>query len=226
MSIPDPTRIRHAGMIDNQEKSTVFLKPLITSPKIEVGEFTYYNDRDDPTLFEERNVLYTAGPEKLIIGKFCAIAMGAQFIMSSANHPILGSTSFPFFIFGGTWLEQSAEYLPQIPTRGDTVIGNDVWIGRDAVIMPGVTIGDGAIIGAKSLVVSDVPPFTTVGGNPARRLKQRYSDEDIDRLLRIAWWDWPVEAITEHVRAIWTCTPEELEQTAKNAGLLDSVQVR
>lgn len=140
-TVPDPGRVRRPEMIDDQEKNTVFLKPLVTSPKIEVGEFTYYNDRDDPTLFESRNVLYTAGPEKLIIGRFCAIAMGAQFIMSSANHPMLGSTSYPFFIFGGTWLEKTAELLPRAPSRGDTVIGNDVWIGRDAVIMPGVTVG-------------------------------------------------------------------------------------
>jgi virginiamycin A acetyltransferase len=220
-TVPDPMSIRRPGMIDNQDKNTVFLKPMITSPKIEVGEFTYYNDWDDPTLFETRNVLYTAGPEKLIIGKFCAIAMGAQFIMSSANHPMLGSTTYPFFIFGGTWLERTADFLPDIPSSGNTVIGNDVWIGRDAVIMPGVTIGDGAIIAANAMVVSDVPPYTTVGGNPAKPLKKRYSDEDIDRLLRIAWWDWPVGAITEHIRTIWTGTPAELEQAAKNADLLD-----
>jgi virginiamycin A acetyltransferase len=209
-------------MIDNQERNTAFLKPLVTSPKIEVGEFTYYNDHcDDPALFETRNVLYTAGPEKLIIGKFCAIAMGARFLLSSANHPMLGSTAFPFFAFGGTWLEKSAGFLPMIASRGDTVIGNDVWIGREAVIMPGVTIGDGAIIGASAVVVRDVAPYTTVGGNPARLLKKRYSEEDADRLLRVAWWNWPVDVITEHVRTIWAGTPAELEQAAKDAGLLD-----
>ena len=220
-TVPDPTRVRRPEMIDDQEENTVFLKPLVTSPKIEVGEFTYYNDTRDPTLFETQNVLYTAGPEKLIIGKFCAIAMGAQFLMSAANHPMLGSTTFPFFIFGGTWLEETAEFLPKIHSRGNTVIGNDVWVGREAVIMPGVTIGDGAIIAARAVVVSDVPPYTAVGGNPARTLKKRFSDEDIDRLLRIAWWNWPVEVITEHVRTIWTGTPAELEQAAKEAGLVD-----
>ena len=219
--VPDPTSVRWPEMIDGQEKNTVFLKPLVTSPKIEVGEFTYYNDADDPALFETRNVLYTAGPEKLVIGKFCAIATGARFLLSSANHPMLGSAAFPFFIFGGTWLEKTAEFLPRIPSRGDTIIGNDVWIGREAVIMPGVTIGDGAIIAASAVVVSDVAPYTTVGGNPARPLKKRYSDQDIDRLLRIAWWNWPVEAITEHVRTIWTGTPADLEQEAKDAGLLN-----
>jgi virginiamycin A acetyltransferase len=220
-AIPDPMRVRRPGMIDGQEEHTVFLKPLVTSPKIEVGEFTYYNDSDDPTLFETRNVLYTAGPEKLIIGKFCAIAMGAEFLMSSANHPMLGSTAFPFFIFGGTWLEQTAEFLPRVRSRGDTVIGNDVWIGREAVIMPGVSIGDGAVIAARAVVISDVAPYTAVGGNPARAVKKLHPDEDIDRLLRIAWWNWPVDVITEHVRTIWTGTPAELEQEAKDAGLLD-----
>ena len=219
--VPDPMRVRWPEMIDGQEKNTVFLKPLVTSSKIEVGEFTYYNDTDDPTLFETRNVLYTAGPEKLIIGKFCAIATGAKFLLSSANHPMLGSTAFPFFIFGGTWLERTAEFLPRIHSRGNTVIGNDVWIGREAVIMPGVTIGDGAIIAARAVVVSDVDPYTVVGGNPAKHVRERFSDEDIDRLLRLAWWDWPVDIITEHVRTIWTGTPVELEQAAKDAGLLD-----
>jgi virginiamycin A acetyltransferase len=217
--VPDPTSVRWPEMIDDQEKNTVFLKPLVTSPKIEVGEFTYYNDSDDPTQFETRNVLYTAGPEKLVIGRFCAIAMGARFIMSSANHPIFGSTSFPFFIFGGAWLERTADMLPHIRSRGNTVIGNDVWIGRDAVIMPGVTIGDGAIVAASAVVVSDVAPYTTVGGNPARTLSQRFPDEDIERLQRIAWWNWPVEAITEHVHTIWTGTPADLERVARDAGL-------
>jgi virginiamycin A acetyltransferase len=218
-NVPDPTSIHWSQMIDGQEKNTVFLKALVTSPKIQVGEFTYYNDSDDPTQFETRNVLYTAGPERLIIGKFCAIAMGARFIMSSANHPIFGSTSFPFFIFGGTWLERTADMLPRVQSRGDTVIGNDVWIGRDAVIMPGVTVGDGAIVAGSAVVVSDVAPYTTVGGNPARVLKKRFSDEDIARLLGVAWWNWPIEAITQHVRTIWTGTPADLERIAGDAGL-------
>jgi virginiamycin A acetyltransferase len=119
-------------------------------------------------------------------------------------------------------LERTAEFLPQVPSRGDTVIGNDVWIGRDAMIMPGVHIGDGAIVASGSVVVSDVPPYTVVGGNPARPLKQRFSDEEVAALLRVAWWDWPIESITEHVREIWTGTPAELEQTARRAGLLDT----
>ena len=217
---PDPTSVRIPGMIDDQERNTVFLKPLVTSPKIEIGEYTYYNDADNARAFETDNVLYAAGPEKLIIGRFCAIATGARFLLSSANHPMLGSTAFPFFIFGGEWLERTADLLPRIPSRGDTVIGNDVWIGRDAIIMPGVTVGDGAIVGAGAVVTSDVPPYATVGGNPARLIRRRYSDHDIDRLLRIAWWDWPIEMITEHIRTIWAGTPAELELAATRAGLL------
>ncbi|TPI51906.1 CatB-related O-acetyltransferase [Mesorhizobium sp. B3-1-7] len=217
---PDPTHIVIPGMIDGQERNTVFLKPLVTSPKIEVGEYTYYNHADDATAFETRNVLYTAGPERLIIGRFCAIASGARFLLSAANHPILGSTTYPFFVFGGDWLELTADLLPRIASRGDTVIGNDVWIGRDAVIMPGVTVGDGAIIGAGAVVASDVPPYATVGGNPARLIRRRYSDDDIERLLRIAWWNWPIELITEHVRTIWAGTPVELEHVADRAGLI------
>jgi virginiamycin A acetyltransferase len=153
-------------MIDNQEKYTVFLKPLITSSKIEAGEFTYYNDSDDPTLFETRNVLYTAGPEKLIIGRFCAIAMGAQFLMSAANHPALGLDGLSVLHLRRHLAEKRAEFLPQVPSRGNTVIGNDVWIGREAVIMPGVTIGDGAIITVKAVVVSDVAPTPSSAAAP------------------------------------------------------------
>jgi virginiamycin A acetyltransferase len=218
---PNPTRIHWSEMIDNQERNTVFLKPLVTSPKIEVGEFTYYNDAGDRTLFETRNVLYTAGPEKLIIGKFCAIATSAKFLLSSANHPMMASTASAEDAEREMRLEKTAEPLPRIHSRGNTVIGNDVWIGREAVVMPGVTIGDGAIIAAGAVVVSAVAPYTTVGGNPARPLKKRYSDEDIDRLLRLAWWNWPVDVITGHIRTIWTGTPVELEQAAKDAGLLD-----
>ena len=122
-------------------------------------------------------------------------------------------------MFGGDWLELTADLLPRIASRGDTVIGNDVWIGRDAVIMPGVTVSDGAIIGAGAVVASDVPPYATVGGNPARLIRRSYSDDDIERLLRIAWWNWPIELITEHVRTIWAGTPAEIDKVAERAGL-------
>ena len=217
---PDPSNVRIPGMVDGQERNTVFLKPLITSPKIEIGEYTYYNDAESASAFETHNVLYTAGPEKLIIGRFCAIASGARFLLSSANHPVLGCTAFPFFIFGGEWLERTVDLLPRITSRGDTAIGSDVWIGRDAMIMPGVTVGDGAIVAAGAVVTSDVPPYATIGGNPGRVIRRRYSDDDIDRLLRIAWWNWPIEMITQLIRTIWAGTPAELDQAATRAGLL------
>ncbi|QER90511.1 CatB-related O-acetyltransferase [Streptomyces tendae] len=172
---------RRPGLVEAAEDVTVFLKPLIKSPKIEVGEFTYYNDTENAAGFEDSNVLYAYGPERLVIGKFCCLAMGTKFIMSPGTdyHMPGGTTSYPFFIFGGSWLEKTADLLPSLPSKGDIVVGNDVWIGREAVIMPGVTIGDGAVIGARSLVTSDVAPYTVVGGNPAKEIKKRLPDEDI-----------------------------------------------
>jgi virginiamycin A acetyltransferase len=214
--VPDPDVARIPGM----HGKVVFLKSLITS-LIEVGDYTYYSDdHADPAEFETRNVLYNFGPERLVIGRYCAIGTGTQFVMPAANHPMIGSTTYPFFMFGGDWTQRTADTLAGVPSRGDTVIGNDVWIGRDVVIMPGVTVGDGAIIGTRALVTSDVPPYGVVGGNPGRLIRKRFDEPDIDRLLRIAWWDWPAEAVTEHVREIFTASPSELERIAKEAGLL------
>lgn len=218
--IPDPSQTYVSGT----DKKVVFLKNLITSPHIEVGEYTYYADIDDPGVFETRNVLYNFGPERLIIGRFCAIGTGTQFIMPAANHPMVGSTTYPFFMFGGDWSQQTADVLQSVTSRGDTVVGNDVWIGREAVIMPGVKIGDGAIIGTRALVTSDVPAYGVVAGNPAQLIKKRFEEEDVERLCRIAWWDWPIEAVTKHVRTIFTKSPMELERVAKEAGLLDQTR--
>ncbi|WP_244991875.1 CatB-related O-acetyltransferase [Saccharothrix coeruleofusca] len=188
----------------------VLLKPLITSPTIEVGEYTYYDDPEHATEFETRNVLYSYGQEKLVIGKFCALAAGTTFIMAGANHLTSGPSTFPFTIFGGEWARKTLDLVVDAPTRGDTVVGNDVWFGYRSLIMPGVRIGDGAIIAAGAVVTSDVPPYTVVGGNPARPVKQRYPDEDVRLLLRAAWWDWPTDLITEHVRTIMSGTPAEI----------------
>ena len=214
--IPDPT-VPHP--LPGQDR-VVLLRPLITDPRIEVGEFSYYDDPDHPTAFQERNVLYAYGQEKLVIGKFCALAAGARFIMAGANHPDLGVSTFPFTIFGGEWTERTLDIMTGLETKGDTVVGNDVWIGYGSVIMPGVTIGDGAIIATQSVVVGDVSPYTIVGGNPAKPIRKRFADEDIERLLRIRWWDWPIEAITEHVRLIMTGTATELEAIAVERGLV------
>ena len=179
-----------------------YLKNFITSPNIEVGDYTYYDDPDGPEHFE-KNVLYHFDfiGDRLIIGKFCAIAKDVTFIMNGANHQSAGFSTYPFFIFGNGW-EKSAPQPGDLPFKGDTEIGNDVWIGYNATIMPGVKIGSGAIIASKSVVTSDVPAYAVVGGNPAKIIKQRFDDKTIDALLSIAWWDWSNDKITAHLDAI------------------------
>lgn len=193
-----------------EHERVVFLKPLITSPSIEVGEFTYYDDPDAATEFERRNVLYAYGPEKLVIGRFCAVASGTRFLMAGAEHPTMGVSTYPFTMFGGEWADRTLDLVTAMPSRGDTVVGNDVWFGYGATVMPGVRIGDGAIIAAGAVVTADVPPYTVVGGNPARPIRQRYSDAEVALLLEAAWWDWPVDVITRHVRTIMAGTPAEI----------------
>lgn len=179
-----------------------FIKNTISNPNILVGDYTYYDDPVDSENFE-RNVLYHYPfiGDKLIIGKFCALATGVKFIMNGANHKLSGLSTYPFQIFGNGW-EKVMPRLEDLPMRGDTVVGNDVWIGYEALIMPGVTIGDGAIVAAKSVVVRDVPPYAIVGGNPAQVIKHRFSEEVVRELLELAWWDWPIERITRHLELI------------------------
>jgi len=189
-----------------------FIKNTVANPNIIIGDYTYYDDPEDAENFE-RNVLYHFPfvGDKLIIGKFCALARGVKFIMNGANHRLSGFSTFPFEIFGNGW-EPAAQYAQDDSCRGDTVVGNDVWIGYDALIMPGIHIGDGAVIAARSVVAGDVPPFTIVGGNPARPIKQRFSEETVQVLLAIKWWDWPVEKITQHLQAIVSQDIEQLQQ--------------
>lgn len=179
-----------------------YLKNFITSPNIEVGDYTYYDDPNGPEHFE-KNVLYHFDfiGDKLIIGKFCAIAKDVTFIMNGANHQSTGFSTYPFFIFGNGW-EKSAPQPGELPFKGNTEIGNDVWIGYNATIMPGVKIGNGAIIASKSVVTNDVPAYAVVGGNPAKIIKQRFDDKTINALLSIAWWDWSSDKITAHLDAI------------------------
>ncbi|KID57374.1 chloramphenicol acetyltransferase [Pseudoalteromonas luteoviolacea] len=179
-----------------------FLKNFITSDNINVGDFTYYDDPEGPENFE-KNVLYHFDfiGDKLNIGKYCAIATGVKFIMNGANHKMSGFSTYPFQIFGHGW-EKVMPKDGELPFKGDTEIGNDVWIGYESTIMPGVKIGNGAIIASKSVVTQDVPPYSIVGGNPAKVIKMRFEQDVIDMLQDIAWWNWPVEKVTEHLDAI------------------------
>jgi virginiamycin A acetyltransferase len=179
-----------------------FLKNVVTRPNIEVGDYTYYDDPDGVENFE-KNVLYHFPfvGDRLVIGKFCAIARGVKFIMNGANHQMDGISTFPFFIFGNGW-EAATPAPGELPCKGDTVVGNDVWIGYDALVMPGVTIGEGAIIAARSVVTADVPPYAVVGGNPARVVRSRFDEETVGRLRAIAWWDRPAAWISAHLALI------------------------
>ncbi|MDO4387579.1 MAG: CatB-related O-acetyltransferase [Eubacteriales bacterium] len=190
--IPSPDVI-----FPNEYKTSCFIKNVITAPNIHVGDYTYYDDAEDPTGFERNNVLfnYPEFGDQLIIGKFCAIASGTKFIMGPANHRLCSVTTYPFQVFGGAWSALTPPHLAQLPFKGDTVVGNDVWIGRESVIMPGVKIGDGAIIAAYSVVAKDVPPYTVFGGNPARLLKQRFDGELTELLLKFQWWNLEGEAL-------------------------------
>ncbi|MCH8495545.1 MAG: Vat family streptogramin A O-acetyltransferase [Balneolales bacterium] len=179
-----------------------YLKNFITSENIIVGDYTYYDDPEGPDRFES-NVLYHFPfiGDKLIIGKFCAIAKGVTFIMNGANHKISGFSTYPFQIFGNGW-EKVMPKEDELPFKGDTEIGHDVWIGYDATIMPGVKIGSGAIIASKSVVTKDVPPYSIVGGNPAKIIKSRFDEHTISQLLDIAWWDWEAVKIIENLEHI------------------------
>ena len=182
----------------------VFLKNFITRPNIEVGDYSYYDDPDGAERFEERNVLHHFDfyGDRLIIGKFVAIASGTRFIMNGANHAMGGFSTYPFNIFQNGWEEGFDPESWTSQSRGDTVVGNDVWIGMDSLIMPGVTIGDGAIVASNSTVVSDIPPYAIAGGNPAKVIRMRFDDATIKKLLTIAWWHWPAERITASLDAI------------------------
>ena len=195
-----------------------FIKNTVRNPNIVVGDYSYYDDPEDAENFE-RNVLYHFPfiGDKLVIGKFCAIARGAKFIMNGANHKMSGISTYPFQIFGNGW-EKVMPAPEDLPFKGDTVIGNDVWIGFDALIMPGVKIGNGAIISARSVVVSDVPAYTIVGGNPAKPLRQRFSDKAVAELEAIAWWDWPIEQISRHLAQIVSGDVDALAACATSDG--------
>lgn len=179
-----------------------FIKNTVANPNIVIGDFTYYDDPEDSEHFE-RNVLYHYPfiGDKLIIGKFCAIARGVKFIMNGANHKISGFSTYPFSIFGESWKRVTPQ-LSELPYKGDTVVGNDVWLGYDSLIMPGIHIGDGAIIAASSVMTRDVPPYGVVGGNPAKEIRKRFAPDMVAALLEIAWWNWEIEKITRNLEII------------------------
>lgn len=185
------------------DKHSAYLQNVVRNPRIIIGEFTIHHDFNDPTDFETENVLYL-NPEnhdRLIIGKYVSIASGVKFAMNGANHKMSSFATFPFPVVAENWgLDVEREEAWDI--EGDTVVGNDVWIGLESLIMPGVHIGDGAIVAARSLVTKDVPPFTVVGGAPARVIKKRFSDEVIGLLQALKWWDWDVQKVKANVKAL------------------------
>lgn len=197
------------------DKETIYLKHVITNPNITVGDFTMYNDFvNDPTLFENNNVLYhyPINHDKLQIGKFCSIACGAKFLFNSANHTLSSLSTYPFPLFFEEWGLEKKDITNAWDNKGDIVIGNDVWIGYEAVILAGVTIGDGAIIGTRAVVTKDVPPYTIVGGVPAKSIKKRFSEETISALLEIQWWNWSEERIARNIGAIQSENIKQLKQ--------------
>ena len=197
------------------DKQTVYLKNVITNPNIEVGDYTMYNDFvNDPGEFEKNNVLYhyPINHDKLIIGKFCSIACGVKFLFNSANHTLASLSTYPFPLFFEEWGLEKQNVAESWDNKGGIIIGNDVWIGFEAVILAGVTIGDGAIIGTQAVVTKDVPPYTIAGGIPAKPIKKRFDEDTISDLLHIKWWNWPKEKISQHIGAIRSgCIKELME---------------
>ena len=206
VTLPDGTSV----------KTTVYLKNVIDHPRIEVGDFSYYSDFNTPedVAFAIAPYLFPWSREKLTIGKFVQIAHGVRFVTSSANHPMGGVTSYPFRILSP---ETVADYI-DLPAK-DTIIGNDVWFGHEALIMPGVTVGDGAIVASRAVVSRDVTPYTIVGGNPATLIRKRFSDETIADLMEIRWWDWPKDVIEANLDALENGDMERLKMAASTVPL-------
>ena len=182
--------------------SLCFIKNVIKNPNIIVGEYTYYDDINGAENFESHVTHhYNFIGDKLIIGKFCAIAKGIEFIMNGANHRINAITTYPFNIMENDW-EKSAPSLSDLKLKGDTIIGNDVWIGQNVTVLPAVHIGDGAIIGANSVVAKDIPPYSVAVGNPCEVKRKRFDENLIEYLLKIKWWDWSAEKIFKNMEAL------------------------
>lgn len=209
---PDPNVIFPIPNID----FVIYVKPTIKNPNIIVGDFTYISDKDFEKQVSHHYDFYS---DKLMIGKFCQIGKGVNFIMNGANHQMACVSTFPFYIFEG--FEEKTTPLENMPIKGDTIIGNDVWIGQNAIILPGVHIGDGAIIGLNSVVGSDVPPYTIVAGNPAKQIRKRFDDEMTALLLEFKWWEKPVDEIKTLIPLLHNNDAEYVKQTLrglKNSG--------
>lgn len=180
------------------DKQTIYLRSVISNPNIEIGDYTIYNDFvDDPCDFEKNNVLYhyPINKDRLIIGKFCSIACGAKFIFNCANHTLKSLSSYTFPLFFEEWGLDKSNVASAWDNKGDIVVGNDVWIGYEAIVLAGVKIGDGAIIGARALVTKDVEPYTIVAGTPAKPIRKRYDDKVIEELKKLQWWNWSTQQI-------------------------------
>lgn len=192
----------------------VYLQDVVNGPNIEVGAYTIYNDFvHDPRDFEKNNVLYhyPVNGDRLKIGKFCSVACGAKFLFTSGNHSLRSLSTYTFPIFYEQWGLDPKNIRDAWDNKGDIVIGNDVWIGYEAVIFSGVTVGDGAVIGTRAVVTKDVPPYTIVGGVPARPIRRRFDPQTIARLEELRWWDWEEERIARNLSAIQSGRPDLLE---------------
>lgn len=211
MNIPD----KNAAYPLEHYTRLCYLKNVVDNPRITIGAYTYYDDFENVENFE-KNVKYHFDfiGDELIIGKFCMIASDVEFIMNGGNHLTDAITAYPFSIFGKDWA--NAMEGKTFPSKGNTVIGNDVWLGYRSVIMPGVTIGDGAIIGSYAVVTKDVAPYAIVGGNPGKEIRKRFSEAHINYLLDLAWWDWPIEKITKYTQILTSKDIEALRSLNKN----------
>ena len=200
MAVPEKKLYPRTG-----DTQTIYLRDAIDGPNVEVGEYTIYSDFvHDPRDFERNNVLYhyPVNGDRLKIGKFCSIACGAKFLFNSANHALGSLSTYTFPIFYEEWGLDRRSVADAWDNKGDIVVGNDVWIGYEAVILSGVTVGDGAVIGARAVVTKDVPPYTIMGGVPARPIRRRFDEATVETLLRLRWWDWPKEKIARNLVAI------------------------
>lgn len=205
MNRPDPNK----AIPNPNIPSLCYIKNVVKNPRIIIGDYTYYYDEDGADQFEKHVThFYDFIGDKLIIGKFCSIAKGIEFVMNGANHRMDCVTTYPFYIMGGDWGNAMAPVKEELPQKGDTVVGNDVWIGQNVTVMPGVHIGDGTIVGANSVVAKDIPPYSIAAGNPCRVIRKRFDDKLIDLLLQFKWWDKEIEEI-EKLMLILSCSDLE-----------------